>query len=79
MKRYSIPKFVAITLFSAASFCYGVNIGHAQSGEEQAICKGDYFSFCLSLIPGDGRLKKNWSKHSPDCKKVVANAKSGGM
>ena len=83
MKRHSIPKFVAITLFSAAGLCYGVNIGHAQTADEQAICKGDYFSFCISVVPGNGRiltcLKNNYSKLSPDCKKVVANAKTRGM
>jgi len=83
MKRQSIPKFVAITLFSAASLCCDANIGHAQTADEQAICKGDYFSFCISVIPGNGRilacLKKNYSNLSSDCKKVVDNAKPGGM
>ena len=83
MKRHSMPKFVATALFSAASLSFAADIAPAQTAEEQAICKGDYYQFCISVIPGNGRilacLKKNISKLTPDCKKVIANAKPGGM
>lgn len=59
----------ALMLVSAGAFAQDF------TAEQRAACKVDYDTFCKGTMPGGGRvlacLKKNESKLSAACKKIV--------
>ena len=64
---------VALVCVSEAAFSQEL------TAEQRSACMGDYQKYCKGTVPGGGRiiacLSKSSDKLTPECKKVLADAK----